>query len=221
MKTAPLLLALLALGFAPMAEGDILLYNNTTSDTGDTVLYSAGPYSALGDQIQLVSAGTANQAEMELYNNGVAGTFDAELDLFAAGSPVGAQLGSFDLTGIASVGSDVLDLTFNLGGVTVPQNLVFTVTINKASPNMDLGLDMFEPPTVGSSDNSFMIAATGGTTFFQIGTNSENVYFLLSGQAQSNNSAAPEASSSTLLGAGLLLVGIGAWRKRRSCLTAS
>jgi hypothetical protein len=198
--------ALLMLGCASGARATIL-YDNTTTDTFATFLYSLGPpYTALGDQIHLISAGTADQAEVEMFNNGDAGTFDVELDFYNVGSPVGSLLGSFDLTGISSVGSDVIDLTFDLGaGLSVPQDLIFTVSVSNMSSNtMDLGVDMFEPPTVGSSDNSFMIDQSGGV-FSQLGTNSENVYFQLSGTAAAS---VPEASSLTLLGSGLLVVGI-------------
>ncbi len=206
MKCTLLPFALLMLGCAPVARATVL-YDNTTTDTFDTVFYFSGPYTALGDQIQLISAGTATQAEVEMFNNGDAGTFDAELDFYNVGSPVGSLLGSFDLTDIASVGSDVIDLTFDLGaGLSVPQDLIFTVSVSNTSPNMDLGVDMFEPPTVGSSDNTFMIAESGGV-FSQLGTNSENVYFQLSGTA---NVSTPEASSLTLLGTGLLVLGIAA-----------
>jgi len=103
MKSAALPIALLMLTTASGAWAS-LLYDNTSTDTGDTVLYSIGPYTALGDQIQLDSAGVATQAEVELFNNGVAGTFDAELDFFNVGSPVGSFLGSSALTDISSVG---------------------------------------------------------------------------------------------------------------------
>jgi hypothetical protein len=187
-----------------------LLYDNTTTPTFDTVFYFSGPYTALGDQVELISPGTASQAEVELFNGGDAGTFDAELDFFDVGSPVGAPLGSFDLTDISSVGSDVIDLTIDLGaGLPVPEDLIFTVSVSNMSPNMDLGVDMFEPPTVGSSDNSFMIAESGGV-YSQLVTNSENVYFQLSGTASVST---PEASSLTLLEIGLLMMGIAAWVK--------
>jgi hypothetical protein len=187
-----------------------LLYDNTTTDTFDTVLYSVGPYTALGDQLHLLSAGYATQAVVEMYNNGSAGAFDAELDFFDVGSPVGAEFGSFDLTGISSPGSDVIHITFDLGGgLAVPQDLLFAVSISNAGPGMDLGLDMFDPPTVGSSDNSYMIAASGGS-YFELGTNSENVYFRLSGAPAVS---APEASSAVLLGAGLVMIGC----TRRRC----
>jgi hypothetical protein len=212
MKCTLLPFVLLMLGCACGARATIL-YDNTTTDTFDTILYSLGPpYTALGDQIQLISAGTADQAKVELFNNGEAGTFDAELSIFDVGSPVGSLLGSFDLTDISSVGSDVIDLTFDLGaGLTVPEDLIFTVSVSNMSPNMDLGVDMFEPPTVGSSDNSFMIVQSGGV-YSELGTNSENVYFQLSG---TTGASVPEPSGLTLLGTGLLVMGLGAWSRAR------
>jgi hypothetical protein len=205
--------ALLMLGCASGARATVL-YDNTTTDTLDTFLYSLAqpPYTALGDQIHLISAGTANQAQVEMFNNGDAGTFDATLDFFNVGSPVGSSLGSFDVTNISSVGQDVIDITFNLsGGLSVPQDLIFTVSVSNTSPNMDLGVDMFEPPTVGSSDNSFMIAQSGGV-YSQLGTPSENVYFQLSG---TTGTSTPEASSFTMLGTSLMTMGIGGWERRR------
>jgi hypothetical protein len=211
MKIAALPIALLMLTTASGAWAS-LLYDNTSTDTGYTVLYSIGPYTALGDQIQLDSAGVATQAEVELFNNGSAGTFDAELNFFDVGSPVGSFIGSSDLTDISSVGGDVLDLSFDLGGgLAVPQDLIFTVTVSNASAGLDLGVDMFEPPTVGSSDNSFMIVESDGI-YYTFDTNSENVYFQLSG---TESVAAPEASSCALLGNALLVIGIGAWMRRR------
>src|SRR5579884_3784205 len=111
-------------GCIPSARADLLLYNNTSNDTGDTVLYSVGPYIALGDQIQLISAGTATQAKIELFNNGTAGSFDATLNLFDTGAPVGPQIASSTISGVQTNGSDVIDLTFGLGAVTVPQDLI-------------------------------------------------------------------------------------------------
>ena len=209
MKCTLLPFALLMLGCAPGMRAT-LLYDNTTTPTLDTVFYSSGPYTALGDQVELISPGTASQAEVELFNGGDAGTFDAELDFFDVGSPVGAPLGSFDLTDISSVGSDVIDLTFDLAaGLPVPEDLIFTVSVSNMSPNMDLGVDMFEPPTVGSSDNSFMIAESGGV-YSQLATTSENVYFQLSGTPSVST---PEASSLTMLEIGLVIMGIAAWVK--------
>jgi hypothetical protein len=219
MKSALVSFALFLLALKPAAGGNVLLYDNTLTadDTGDFVPFSGGPYIALGDQLQLVSAGIATQAKVELFNNGLAGTFDAELDLFSVGSPVGSLLGSFVYpTSIASAGGDVLDLTFNLGaGVTVPQNIVFTVSVGNVTTGVDLGVDMFSGPEVGVSDPLNMIVeTTPPPTFSELPTNDENVYFQLSG------TAVPEVPGLIMAGSGLLLMGFGfrrteAWRHRR------
>lgn len=205
-------LGLLTLGLAGGARAADVLYSNTTTDTLETVFYSVGPYAALGDQMHLISTGVATQASVEMFNNGTAGTFDAELALFLVGtspaSPVGTSLGTFDVTGISSAGGDVIDFNFTLGaGVAVPQDLIFTLSVSNLSPNMDLGVDMFEPPTVGSSDNSFMIAATSTLSYIQLGTASENVYFQLTGQA---DSSVPEPSSAALLFSGMVILVLAA-----------
>ena len=165
--------------------------------------------------MHLISTGVATQASVEMFNNGAAGTFDAELALFLVGSspasPVGASLGTFNVTGISSAGGDVIDFNFTMGaGIAVPQDLIFTLSVSNLSPNMDLGVDMFEPPTVGSSDNSFMIAATSTLSYIQLGTVSENVYFQLMGQA---DFAVPEPSSAALLLAGLVMTVLAARRR--------
>jgi hypothetical protein len=219
MKNALVSLALLSLTFTAGVQGAALLYDNTTGDTGDTVFYSILPYIALGDQIQLASAGTADQAKVQLFNNGGAGAFDAELDFFDVGSTVGTQLGSFFLTNIATTGGDVLNLTFDLSGFSAPQDLIFVVRANNQNASdinapLDLGVDMFEPPTptVGSSDNTFMIAETSPPPIYsQIATNNENVFFQLTGTPIF---VAPEVSSMTLLVSGLIVIGLGVGTQR-------
>src|ERR1039457_2118742 len=66
-----------------------LLYNNTTTDTGDTLLYSAGPYTGIGDQIHLVAPGNAVSALLQMYNLGAPGTFDVALRFYQVGAPMG------------------------------------------------------------------------------------------------------------------------------------
>jgi hypothetical protein len=154
---------MLSLALAPGAVAG-LLYDNTTNDTGDTLLFSSGPYSGIGDQIHLVAASDDSaSALLQLFNAGGPGTFDIELRFYQVGAPVGAQIGgAFTLTGIASTGLDAINLQFALGGLHVPQDLIFVASVANATSGMDLGLDLFEPPGTGSSDNTFLIVDSGG-----------------------------------------------------------
>ncbi len=180
------------------------IYSNTTTDTLDTIVYAGNGFTQIGDQIQL--AGTdrlATLATVQFYNSGTAGTFDATLRLFGVGAPVGSQIGpDFVLTGISVPASDVLNVTFGLPYLLVPDGLIFTVSAANPSSGVDiLGLDMFEPPTVGSSDNTFAIA-NDGSGFIQTGTTNEDVFFELEA------TAVPEPATWVLFGSALLALGL-------------
>jgi hypothetical protein len=195
-----------------------IVYNNTTNPTPDTLVYAANGFTQIGDQISL--AGTersATSATVEFFSDGSAGTFDTVLDLFDVGSGplppvvVGSEIGSFTMTGVSAPVNDILDVTFALGGIVVPDNLIFTVGVSNVGVGVDiLGLDMDEPPTVGSSDNTFAIA-NDGTNYIQTPTNNENVFFELDAVA-----AVPEPASCGLIGAALLaLIYRRSWSTRR------
>jgi hypothetical protein len=108
---------------------------------------------------------------------------------------------------VASAGGDVIDLQFALGGLAMPQDVIFVATVINATDGMDLGLNLFEPPALGSSDNTFLIVADN-TGFSQAASANENVYFQLS------DSAVPEPATFSLFGAGLAAAGL--WRRRRA-----
>jgi hypothetical protein len=164
-----------------------------------------------GDQIHL--AGTervATFALVQLYNQGDAGTADVTLRLFNVGAPVGGQIGpDFVQTGVAVSG--VTNVGFNLPNLAVPDDLIFTVSFANQLGGVNIvGLDMFEPPTVGSSDNTFGIGFDG-TNFNTYPTNgfdsslNENVFFELDANS-------PEPGTLGLVAAAL---GIAAVVRRR------
>jgi hypothetical protein len=161
---------------------------NTTTDTFTDASYLASVVTQIGDEITL--AGTdryATSATVHFYSDGGAGTFDATLELFAVGSPVGAQIGSdFVVTGISvagDAGGDEVNVTFTLPDLLVPDSLIFAVSISNESAGVYIdGLDLYDPVTVGSSDPTFAIAnfGSGLTTapstdslFFELDATSE------------------------------------------------
>ena len=179
MKASLLILGLLGACALPAAP----IYLNTTTDTFDTLFYSTGPYTQVGDQIAL--AGTArlgNTAVVQFFNNGTAsGTFTATLRFFNVGAPVGSQVGgNFVTSGTSITSGNVANVSFNLGGLLLPDNLVFTVAVSSLAAGLDLGVTIFNPPTVGSSSTAFFIVNNGSAfSTASLGTGHDNVYFSL------------------------------------------
>src|ERR1700724_2880379 len=99
--------------FGSVAAWATTIYSNATTDTLNTVFFSVGPYSELGDQIHL--GGTDRLATMatgQFFNNGTNpnATFDATLRFYQVSAPVGAQIGSnFVLTGISAPAGGVFN----------------------------------------------------------------------------------------------------------------
>jgi hypothetical protein len=222
MKLNIVIWSLLAAGGVQAAS---VTYSDTTTDTGGTVFFSTGPYTQIGDQVTL--AGTdrlAASATVQLFNNAdLSGTFDAMLRFFAVGSPVGAQLGgAFTLTGIPIANLSTATLTFgSLNSLLVPDNLIFTVAVSNVSAGLDLGLTMFDPPTVGSSDPTFFIVNDGSSfsTASTLGAFPDNFYFSLT--ANPNLSPIPEPATWILASAGLALAGLRRRASRKSRDTIS
>ena len=207
------LIAATALQAAPV-------YDNTTTDTFDTVFFSANSLTEIGDQIHL--AGTeriGNTAKVQFYNFGLEGIFNATLNLYSvvANSPnVGALLQSFASLNNAIGGNSTSEVVWSLGGLALLDDMVFTVTIDRFSSNVDLGLTVFDPPTVGSSDNSFLIVKdTNGFVHGTIGNTHDNVYFLLDA---SDPNAIPEPGTSSAVM--LAMLSLFAVRARRKGFTA-
>ncbi len=178
-KLFPAAALLCLLAGAPARALPVVIYSNTTTDTGTALLYGGGPFTQLGDEISL--AGTdraATSATVQFFNAGLAGNFDATLRLFNRGAPVGSQIGpDFVQTAIFAPAGDILNVSFVLPVLLVPDSLIFTVQVGNQSPGVDIvGLDLFEPPTAGSSDNTFAIA-NNGSGFVQVGTGGNNVFF--------------------------------------------
>lgn len=199
------------------------IYANATNDQGSTLQYVANGFSGIGDTITV--AGTqrlATQATAQFFNLlDTAGTFSATLSLYevgTGGAVVGNLLVSKTVDNIAISGFDSLNplttgvatVVFPNLNVTVPTNLIFLLAVSNVV-NADLGVTLFDPPTVGSSSNSGFISRTGSTfAASTTGSGVDNVNFTLDA---TDLRGVPEPG--TLLGAGMVLLVLGIARRRR------
>jgi len=193
---------------AAVCSADVL-YSNTTNDQQTSVFFSTG-YTQIGDEILLpFSSGLLSSVDAQFYNVGTDATFDAVLSFYDPGTPVGSQIGSsFTETNISIPGSTSETVTFsNLGGLLIPSDVIVMLAVQNVSTGGDIGVNLFDPPGVGTSDNSFFIT-NDGTGFSQTSTNLniDNLYFELDG------TGTPEPSTVGLTLGGLALL---AYRKLR------
>lgn len=185
-------LSSLLLVVAGVLSGATAVYQNTTTDTGDTFAYGVAGFTQVGDQIHL--AGTERWAVFalaQLFNGGIAGTVDVQLRLFNTGSPVGNQIGpdfvrtAVSVPALADPSGGIFNVAFNLPNILVPDDLIFTLSVSNASAGVDVvGANMFAGPDLGFSDSSFAIA-NDGTNFVTKSTPGENVFFELDANATS------------------------------------
>src|ERR1022692_430902 len=145
-------------------------------------------------------------------NDGSDATFDAELSFYNVGAPVGSQIGgSFPVTNISIASNTSQTVTFpDLGGLAVPQDVIAILSVGNVSAGGDIGVNLFDPPTVGTSDNSFYIV-NDGTGFAQASTNLniDNVYFEI---LETNTVPEPATAGATFA----LLVLLAYYKNRRT-----
>ncbi|MBN8730413.1 MAG: hypothetical protein J0L64_07735 [Acidobacteria bacterium] len=216
LKQLPAALALFS-GLTFATAQAAIVYDNTVSDSGQTIFFGEGPYSEIGDSIVLGgSERRLTDATVQFYNSGGEGTFDATLRFYLAGVPVGAPWGGdYTAFGILAPEFGVFDVTFSNLALDFPANdLVFTISIANADSVLYLGLNLFDPPfSPGTSDTGFLIVADDQGQFSapSAGDNS-NPYFQL--QAESaGTSTVPEPNTWALAATGAAL--LAALRARR------
>lgn len=158
------------------------VYDNTSVDTFNSVMFSTG-YAQLGDQVQLAAPSQLASLETQFFNLGGDTTFDATLSFYMTGTLT--QIGSsFTVTGLFVGAFESLNVAFsNLGGLDVPADVIVMLSIGNLSGDGDLGLNLFDEPTVGSSSNqSYFADAGAGAGLVEESTLSgvDNVYFRIS-----------------------------------------
>ncbi len=156
------------------------VYDNTSVDTFNSVMFSTG-YGQLGDQVQLAAPSQLASLETQFFNLGDETEFDATLRFYTTGTLT--QIGSsFTVTGLFIGAFESLNVAFsNLGGLAVPADVIAMLSIGGLSGNGDLGLNLFDAPTVGSSSNQTYFA-DAGAGLEEVSTLSgiDNVYFRIS-----------------------------------------
>ncbi len=170
------------------------VYDNTSVDTLTSVMFSSG-YAQLGDQVQLAAPSHLASLETQFFNLGDDTAFDATLRFYMTGTLT--QIGSsFTLTGLFIGAGKSLNVLFsNLGGLDVPVDVIAMLSIGNLSGNGDLGLNLFDGPTVGSSSNQSYFADTGaGLAEVSTLSGVDNVYFLISAESTPNEDM-PEPST--------------------------
>lgn len=161
------LIRMLALLLATLAgagqAAPLVAYQNTSTDTGMSVFYSTGPYTAIGDQLQLAGASRIASVSTQFFNGGSDASFDADLQFYTVAGLVFSPVGSsYSVLGITIAGGQSLDVSFDLlGGLDLPADVAVMLAVRNVSAGGDIGLNLFDAPTVGASDNGFFLTDDG------------------------------------------------------------
>jgi hypothetical protein len=210
LKTRSYLLVVLCLVTAVCRAGPV--YDNTSIDTLNSVMFSTG-YSQLGDQVQLAAPSQLASLETQFFNLGGDTTFDATLSFYMTGTLT--QIGSsFTVTGLFIGAFESLNVAFlNLGGLDVPADVIVMLAIGNLSGDGDLGLNLFDAPTVGSSSNqSYFANAGAGLVEESTLSGVDNVYFRINAVSTATHDV-PEPSTIWLVLA--LMPGLICLRQRQ------
>jgi hypothetical protein len=154
-----------------------------------------------------------DSVSVQFFNAGDDATFDAVLRLYQVGSPVGSLIGGpFSVSNQFISSFDILTVTFSNLTLLVPKNLVLTVAVNNVSNGADLGVNLFNPPTIGASSPQFFITYDG-TDFFQSSTleDFDNVYLQIEG-----TTVVPEPATGILTISAIGLLGWFHHRNRKN-----
>jgi hypothetical protein len=214
MKKTLLFSTILAALLAVPGRANVIVYNNGTVDTLFGLDLISG-YDAVGDSITLQNNTPGlllNFAKAQFFNIGTAGTFDATLQFFQTGSPVGIQIGTdYTVTGIDINDFGYADVIFPLPGITLPDNIVFMLSASNLSSGVQLEVELYGPtPSVGSNTAGSAIGLNGSS--FSVvdttGIGGGNPFLVLQ--------QTPEPGETVLIGSGLLAMAAYLRRRRKN-----
>lgn len=219
-----LALLLVAVANPPAARAEIV-YDNTLFDTFLTVPYSLG-IDEIGDQVTMTRPGTITDFQVELFNFADdSGTADFTLFIHAVGpgNTVGTLLGSASVTGVAipSVSDGgFFDVLLTGLSIVVPQEIIWLLALDAVS-NLDLefGPNLYDPPTIGSSDPEFAWLRIGPNYFdFSLGADPANFNARITMEPLAPpppGSGVPEPATTLLAGVVLAGAALAARRQTR------
>ncbi len=196
----------MALMAGPVVAGPIF-YSNIipANDTMTDIAFTAGPYDGIGDSVTFSGPVTVDDALLELFNTGSAGTFDASLAFYQVGSPVASQIGSaFTMTGNSAAANSYVGLDFQLNQLALPTSTVFILQLSNVTSGVVLGEELYSGTTAGTNTPGTAIVLQGAA-FSQIATPGGNPGF--------NIEDVPEPGTLLFLASGLALC---LWRSRRA-----
>ena len=203
----------------------VVLYNNTTTDTGNSL--SLNNNQILGDEIFLSSSSPFDDLtdfSFEIYsaNSSFMGDVQMTVSLYANngtafnGYPTPGTVlytSSFGLssTPTQSVGAnaEILDFDLSSSPVQVPSDLTLAVSVTGLEGSDSLGIELFDPPSVGQNYDAYWLN-TGSTWALytnSIGTTEFGAKF--------TGTPTPEPSSLYLGAMGLSLLMGTTWLRRR------
>ena len=208
------------LGAAAWGQAAVV-YDNTRFDLGLSLNYAANQLEEAGDQVSFPATPGGslplNGASFEIFNENASDTLtNATLRLYRVmDSTLSTLIGSFTLPGATVNAGSIGLLTFTLPDVVVPGEIVWTLEFSNSS---GLGLNLYNPPVIGSSNPaSAWFRTTGGTL-------QENVFASDPPERNFNatflTASAPVPEPSTLVLIGLVLAGGLLWRllPSRACM---
>lgn len=199
---------------APLGAQASTVYDNTTTDLQFTFFFSSGPFTQLGERISLGGTDRVLTDVTVQFSNALptAGSFDAEIQLYGTGSPVGSLLGTFAANGNAIGGQSILNVSFTGLNLQVPTDMAYAVSVSNVVGPLELGLNAFSPPTIGSShDQLLLINAGNGLVDIASQPGLGNLYFL------AHTAPVPEPSAILLAAMGVLAL-MSATRRRRAAV---